>query len=254
MGFFGPPAVAAATSIIPSDVAGLKLWLDATKGLFDATSGGSAVTADGSAVARWEDQSGNGNHLTQATSNNRPVLKTSIQNGKNVIRFDGSNDRLTGGDVLDLGTDGITIFAVVKITGSNGAVISKSRATGQDGRWFILREANVLYCNFAATINRQPQISSDTTTSFRIITFSAIRKEAVARINKSVSATFSVDTTNHNTTNVLLVGTYPDSSGNEASIYPLNGDIAEILVYIGDRVSDQNISGLEDYLATKWGI
>ena len=74
-GFFG----GAAKAFSPTDIAGLQLWLDATTGLFDATSGGSAVTTDGSAVARWEDQSTNGRNLTQATVNDRPVLKTSVQ-------------------------------------------------------------------------------------------------------------------------------------------------------------------------------
>ena len=109
-GFFG-----GAPAFKPSDIAGLQLWLDATTGLFDATSGGNAVTTDGSAVARWEDQSGNNRHFKQSTSNNRPALKTSIQNGKNVIRFDSVNDFME----MDSAFTGLTTasyFIVLKIT------------------------------------------------------------------------------------------------------------------------------------------
>ena len=55
----------------PSTLSGLQLWADASLGRYDATSGGSAVNSDAGAIARWEDQSGNGNHLTQSTSGNR---------------------------------------------------------------------------------------------------------------------------------------------------------------------------------------
>jgi hypothetical protein len=72
---------------------GLQLWLDASDSatLFDATTGGSLVAADGG-VARWEDKSGNSRHMTQGTAGSRPARKTAIQGGRDVLRFDGSND------------------------------------------------------------------------------------------------------------------------------------------------------------------
>ena len=124
-GFFG-----GAQAFSPSNIAGLSFWLDATTGLFDATSGGSAVTTDGSAVARWEDQSGNSRHITQATLASRPILKTAIQNGKNIIRFDGTNDilRRSGAFVHDQGA--ATIFVVVSAnTGVNNRLVIEGRTT-----------------------------------------------------------------------------------------------------------------------------
>lgn len=69
----------------PTDLAGLMLWLDAT-----AISG----LVDGDPVATWSDLSGNGNHATQATAGLRPLYKTSILNGRPVVRFDGAGDYL----------------------------------------------------------------------------------------------------------------------------------------------------------------
>ena len=43
------------------------MWLRSNVGRFSETTGGTAVTTQGSVVKRWEDQSGNGNHVTQAT-------------------------------------------------------------------------------------------------------------------------------------------------------------------------------------------
>jgi hypothetical protein len=259
MGFFGPlaPTTPAPPPFVPTDISGLKIWLDATTGLFDATSGGSAVATDGSAVARWEDQSGNGNHATQTTSNNRPVLKTSIQNGKNVIRFDGSNDRLSCGDVADMGSEDVMMFAVAKIaSGTSAGICGKSRAAGTQGRYSLLRESGTLYGIFTDERldgGNAPTVINDTSTSFRLLGVRSERKIAYLRIGKNASAS-GHSLTNQNTSDVFLVGAYQDSSGTESSIfYPLNGDICEILVYVG-TFTNANVASVEDYLSTKWGL
>ena len=48
------------------------------------------VTLEGGTqkVAQWDDQSGQGNHVTQATSGNRPLVKANAQNGRVGINFD----------------------------------------------------------------------------------------------------------------------------------------------------------------------
>ena len=49
-------------AFLPSDLANLKLWTRFNQG----------ITVTGSGVSQWDDQSGNGNHLKQATDTNRP--------------------------------------------------------------------------------------------------------------------------------------------------------------------------------------
>lgn len=61
--------------------------------LYDATSGGSLVAANG-AVARWEDISGNGNHVTQATSGNRPLRRVGSRFGKDILQTNSTNSCL----------------------------------------------------------------------------------------------------------------------------------------------------------------
>jgi len=72
------------------------LWLDAADSstLFDAVSGGS-TPADGGSILRWEDKSGNGRHVTNASGANRPTRQTSSLGG--AARFDGAGDRLAIG-------------------------------------------------------------------------------------------------------------------------------------------------------------
>ena len=58
---------------LPTDVSNLIAWYDSQVGTWSATTGGTLVTADNTAIARWDDQSGNGYNLTQATAANQPV-------------------------------------------------------------------------------------------------------------------------------------------------------------------------------------
>ncbi len=88
------------------------LWLKADAGL-EQTSGGTTATADGDPVGRWLDQSGNGNHVSQATAGKRGTLKLAIQNGLPVIRFAAASLQfLFNASPTGLGTSGYTIFLV----------------------------------------------------------------------------------------------------------------------------------------------
>ena len=118
------------------------LWLDAADAstLYDATSGGSLVAADGT-VARWQDKSGNARHATQATSINRPLRKTSVQNSLDGILFDGTNDDLTG--TINLNTRDCSVFCVFLRTNAAGrteiVVSSGDDTTTGDGSTIIPR-------------------------------------------------------------------------------------------------------------------
>ena len=107
----------------PSTLPGLTGWWDASDSstLFDATSGGSAVAADGE-VARLEDKSGNGRHFTQSTSSLRPLRKTAVQGGNDVVRFDGSDDWM--------GADGWVYSAVQSSASSSIFIVSKATTVG----------------------------------------------------------------------------------------------------------------------------
>src|SRR5690349_14628207 len=111
-------------SSAPNTISGLVAWLKA-----DALS-----LSNGDAVASWTDSSGNSNTPTQSTAANKPTYKTSILNGKAIVRFDGG-DRLafpTEGN-FDLTTP--TIFVVFQRTsGTGGSVISKNTTSFTDAQ------------------------------------------------------------------------------------------------------------------------
>jgi len=66
-------------SFLPPELPGLKLWTRYNQG----------ITVTGSGVSQWDDASGNGNHLKQATDTNRPAKQ-----GDGSILFDGVDNFL----------------------------------------------------------------------------------------------------------------------------------------------------------------
>lgn len=68
----------------PEKLSNVMVWLDGNEQTYyDAASGGNLVTTDGSTVKRWEDISGNSNHVSN--SNSPVVLKVGSLNGKNYL-------------------------------------------------------------------------------------------------------------------------------------------------------------------------
>lgn len=110
------------------------LWLKPSdpSTLFNEVSGGSLPGVDGT-VARLEDKSGNNFHATQSTLGNRPIRKVAELNGKDTLRFDGLNDRMTGLDPL-ANSSNFTLMSTRK----GGIPFCRGR-DGFGGGWSIIQ-------------------------------------------------------------------------------------------------------------------
>ena len=231
----------------PSSLSGLQLWLDATKGLFDATSGGNPVTTDGSSVARWEDQSGSGYHVTQATSANRPVLKTGIRNSKNAIRFDGSNDILVSANIPDNNLLTLTAFVVANPIGLGGSNFGRMFERGNNIVNFFMFQGNGI-----SMIAGGGQVSGGSAPIGSFYLFGARlsgvgNSTTTLRINKTLVAT-------GNTSSVPSTANTTYQIGNRTDLArAFNGDIAELIIY-NQALTTEQINNVEVYLAAKWGF
>jgi hypothetical protein len=262
----------------PSSIAGLQLWLDASDAttLFDATSGGSLVAADGG-VARWEDKSGNARHATQGTSGNRPLRKTTVQGGKDVLRFDGSNDSLSIPSSTEtfkfLHSADSTFFLVFRSGNtsnplhspygiiSTGTTASLSigitlyhydDVTNDTLDFFISRGVGSTWGVYSNNVNYLPSNShaviscvsrpGDALSQNRV----AIRRNSGSlTTNNSPQGTETPSTSN--STHNLTVG----SMANGENF--LAGDICEVVIY-NVALSDANRTLVENHLLAKWGI
>jgi hypothetical protein len=104
---------------LPSDLTGLVGWWRAE----------SLLLNDGASVSTWSDESGQANHLSQATGTKQPTYRTNVLNGKPAIRFDGVNDLLTRASSPIGGVSAWSIFFV----GANPTVGASRRALNPRG-------------------------------------------------------------------------------------------------------------------------
>ncbi|MCX6104273.1 MAG: hypothetical protein NTY08_00355, partial [Proteobacteria bacterium] len=90
---------AAVASVAPISIAGLVLWLDASRASSRFQDSGltTAAAADGDPVGGWKDRSGNSYSFLQSTSAYRPVLGLSVQNSLPAIRFTAASNQYLAG-------------------------------------------------------------------------------------------------------------------------------------------------------------
>ena len=236
------------------------LWLDASDAatLYDATSGGSLVAADG-AVARWEDKSGNAEHVTQGTLANRPLRKTSVQNSRDVVRFDGSNDILsrTTNNVIR-NTSFASIFCVRKITSVTAVpwvigVGINSAATTVRALMDLNRNSTGKCGSGGRRLDADSFASVQGATNYSTSAFQiqgAIFNYSATTLQVQLNGTMDGQSTSFQTS-----GSVPDTSsaginiGSNPGASWFNGDIAEIVVCSLSAETER----IEGYLAWKWG-
>jgi hypothetical protein len=223
------------TTPFPLTLSGLALWLKADAGLYDATTGGSAVTSDAASVARWEDQSGNANHATQATSGKRAVLKLSIQNGRPSIRFDGSDDVFSLASSI---TPATCIAAFRRTaTGIKSAPFGhNSTSVLEAPTWWT---DNIFYLSFGGTERNAG--AADTRTGAFITALTNDGSSSVFRVNGTAK-----------TLSGALSGTLSlDLIGALSTVHFHSGDLLELIVSTAILTAGQ-IAQAETYLNGRW--
>ena len=119
------------------EVQGCTSAYDASVGssLYDATTGGSLAAYAGT-VARWEDISGNGNHLTQATSGNMPKRTQASINGMDALIKNASTTNIRAASFYpSSGTNAFSILIIANPeTGASYSVAAQYGNGSYDGQ------------------------------------------------------------------------------------------------------------------------
>ena len=229
--------------ILPTDIAGCVLWLDA--------SDSATFTLSGSNVTQWRDKSGVGNHGTPTGTVTRT---TAVFGGRSSVSFNGSTVR---GSVSVTGPE-LTVIAVYQpneVRGDRDQRVvsfanpgesdwnSVSRTTGlniQGGGPSLLstyRNSTMLAQSVSSHLANSPFIGcARYTGSAATVFLNATEGTALA----ATSGNFGIST----------YGLANQASGSPET---LNGHIAEVIVYTVAITTTQR-QQLESYLAWKWGI
>jgi len=236
--FFSSVNAVGTTTFDPNSISGLKLWLKGDAGVF-SDAGITPAVADGT-VQQWNDQSGNGNHVSEATLGARPLFKTGILNGRSIVRFDGSNDRLSVSLSPTIGQP-TTIYIVMKVIAGAYYFYGKNDGGGSDYGYGIINNPGTnITSNAGATL--QYTYGSELFTYGIHALFlnggsSEIRVNGISRVIGNAG------------TSRLLPGI---TLGGAATNYS-EVDYSEILVYdsilsLSDRIS------VENYLNSRYNI
>jgi hypothetical protein len=214
----------------------------------------------GSNPAQWDDLSGNGRHATQATGIHQPAIIPNALNGRQVRRFDGSNDFYAIADrALLRNLAGATVFAVA--TPSSVAVgeriVFSARSSGAANLFVQGIIANQFryggrrvaadagdFANFGTVSNNTPYI------------FTAIQNWQSATKSAFVSnGNTDNDTSFQTSGNSENVDSASDLSIGVSSTGGLfwNGDIAELLIF-QRAITTTERQALERYASAKYNI
>lgn len=214
----------------PANISDLIVWLDAALGI------------TGADVSLWEDQSGNGNDVSQATPGDRPLWNATDANlnNKPSLSFDGVSEFLqrvsyVGGDIPQPNS----VLVVYKFDDTAG---TKTIFDGKTSRQNLLRgEATALKMFGGVGI----ETIHTRNTSPHVI--AAIFDDGDSDSFRDGIQGTPASTTGSTAMGGLVIG------GDVNTANFLNGQIAEMLVY-NKRLSGSELNLLGQYLAAKYGI
>lgn len=237
------------------NLAPLAWWDSSDSGTLFADTGGTSPASLGGVIGRWADKTGNNNNVTQSTPQNRPTFSV------DGVSFDGTDFlREASADILDLGTNDITVFCVVNPGGnSETTVFSKAalNAGVADGRY-------LLYFAFGATLCLYQNNSTDyqafnfdgIPTVPTLVTYRLNRSAGIFRLYKNgVQAgnnDIPAESVNHDVTYPFLIGAARNST-DTGQINFFNGTMQEI-IYFDSNLSDTDRQAVDNYLITKWSL
>jgi hypothetical protein len=225
----------------PLTISGLQAWYSARYpgSLYQDSAQTTAAASNGDPVGGWQDLSGNGRHVTQATSSKRPTLSLSAQNGQAGIVFDGVDDTMAS-SAFNL-SDG-SVFVVYKpiaLTSAFSTALSLNKNTGMIG----IRETSKWY---DYTLSGALVESTGTAAVGSTVLISATSTTANSKlyVNGSVKATDTSATPPSKTNGIALA--------TNGTMW-WNVMIAEILVY-NSAFSDSQRQRIERSLGNLYGI
>lgn len=218
----------------PLNLYGTKFWGDATQ------------TPTG-AVASWTDQSGNGNHATQATGGKQPICTANQQGGQNSLLFASASSQTLAlpAALYSIANGNNTIFAVSKIgTITNGRIITLSTAAASKLLLDQEDSTHVGYQNANSTGN--VAIAAATLTNYNIFTGYFSGSTLSLQVNNGAAITNLLGAA-VSTVDAAYIGSRADTS-----LY-MNGGICELIIY-NRALSALEILTMNQYLSQKWGI
>jgi len=220
----------------------------------DTTSLSSFCSGTNGFVTTWYDQSGNANNATQTTAANQPQIVSSgnviLKNTKPTLDFDGTNDFLNGGNILNLSQ--YTYFSVNSSDTISSVQCIFGKGFGGNyfesfGNFYVSSKLrnNITYAGPSESTVFTSLTSSNDTLYLSTGLYNKIN--LIQRANGANQGSISETRDIINSTQPFTIGVM----GNLID-FRLNGRISEIIIYDNSKLSI--ISNIESSINTYYGI
>ena len=216
----------------PTAISGCQIWLDAEYSTVDLDSSNNVIG--------WRSLQG-GLFASQSTEASRPAYTTNVMNGKPAIRFDGSNDSLSLGNLGGLFPNAATMVCIVRVLDSSYNILSTLNNSGARWNDGIGNGALALFTTAVQTgFPTGMPLNGTWVMSVRISAAYGleVRLNGVRQSYKSTGFTYTGGDT-------FLIGAAPGSGAF------LNGDIHSIALY--NRIlTDRELRTIEECFAWRY--
>ena len=226
-----------AGAFTPTSISGCVLWLD-------ASNASSFTYSSGSVVSQWNDLSGGGRHVSQATVGKQPN-RNGTQNGNSTVVFD-SNDKLTLAGT-SICSAALSCFVVLKrttfVAGYESLPITLTNSA--NARPFDYWGTTIYISNTTPVTSSATSIATVTSWS-QICVVASDASDTFTQYKDGTSVASGAAASAWNITGQqITVGSRADE------FTQFGGEVAEIILYdVALGTTDRQ--SVESYLRTKW--
>lgn len=236
---------------VPSDYAGLELWLKGDAGVFTDDAASTPATNNGDVIAVWQDQSGNARHATQTVNGNRPTLDVTVGlGGKNVIDFASASSHFLNLPNFLTGFTAAEVWIVMKPAAdppaSSAAGIWKFGSDTTNADFYTWTDGSA-YIGFGTTVRKSAGNPAISIAAWHVLRVLSAASDYKVWTTPDDVLLFSTATNTVGWTTTPTLGRSTGSSVN----YHLNGKIAEIFIYSQARSTAER-AALMAYIAGRY--
>lgn len=230
----------------PTEIDGLSAWWCAD----------SVRQESGTPVSLWNNLANTTESVSQSVADYSPTLVKDVAevNNHSVLRFDG-NDYLDGGDIMNIGTYGKTIFVLGLSTTKNATFIAKASESATTYRYSLMYVDNNLRFLLQIGNNKFFNDGKVSLSKYHIYSAEISILDCFSKLyqdNKGILQKEIVSTNNYVSKYNFLVGAFNNKEGGiPPENYYLNGDMSEILIY-NRPLSNIERQTVENYLRSKY--
>lgn len=255
--------VVASTVFSPSAIAGMELWIDASDTATITESPAGSLTG-------INDKSGNGNNMGRNGTTGTIVTGTYTQNGLNVLDFDGANRYLWAQPAdftpSDIETNrALTVAMVVRPDASGDSLFSLPKINNQDHQTLIVEQSSGTQkritmgdgANYGGAGDLLEAYFNSGTGAFQLIVVRvdtsgySMREDGVELSVASTASSMPI--ANFLATSTGDMWCHVAARQHSSGTYPMDGRLAEVCLY-NTYLTGTDLTDLENYLMTKWGL